>query len=162
MMPSETMKVTTPSDTELVVKREFDAPRAMVWDAMTKPELVRRWMFCPPGWDLVVCEDDVKTNGRFRYVWHQGGAVAMTMSGVTKEAVPPERCVRTEKFEMGEGPPMGEQHATMVLVEKGGRTYMTLTLKYDSKEARDGAAASGMEHGMAAGYNLLDEILSER
>ena len=162
MIANPTMKVTTPSDTELVVTREFNAPRKMVWDAMTKPEHVKRWMSGPPGWELAVFEDSYEAGGQFRYVWNQNGVPAMTMSGVNKEVVAPERCVRTERFEFGCAPQAGEQHATLELVEKSGKTFMTLTLKYPSKEARDGAVASGMEQGMAMGYNRLDDILAGR
>ena len=162
MIANSTMKVTTPSDKEIVVTREFNAPRQMVWDAMTKPEFLKRWMFGPPGWELAVCEDSGEAGGNFRYVWNQGGVPAMTMSGVNKEVVAPERCVRTERFEFGCAPQAGEQHATMVLVENGGKTIMTLTLVYPSKEARDRAVASGMEQGMAMGYNRLDDILAGR
>ena len=84
----------------------------------------------------------------------------MSMSGVYREVVPPERCVRTEVFDTGCVPGGGEQLATLVLTEMGERTLLTITLLYDSKEARDGAAASGMEQGMAAGYERLDEILA--
>ena len=81
------------------------------------------------------------------------------MTGQYREVSPPERSVRTESFAMSSGPPMGEQLATLVLTESSGTTTLTLTLFYDSQEARDGALASGMEHGMSAGYDRLDEML---
>ena len=83
----------------------------------------------------------------------------MTMTGVYHEVAPPERCVRTERFDIGCGPEGAEQLATLVLAEEGDATLLTITLLYQSKEARDGAVASGMEQGMAAGYDRLDEIL---
>jgi uncharacterized protein YndB with AHSA1/START domain len=154
------LKVTTPTDREIVISREFNAPRELVWDTMSKPELLKRWLFGPPGWEMTVCEEDPRVGGTFRWAWSGPDGAAMSMSGVYKEVVPPERCVRTESFDFGCVPGGGEQLATLVLTEQGERTKLTITLLYASKEARDGAVASGMEHGMAAGYDRLDEILA--
>lgn len=155
-----TLTLTTPSDHEIVVTRRFDAPRQLVWDTMSKPELLKRWLFGPPGWVMTTCEEDQRVGGTFRWAWTGPNGEGLTMTGVYHEVSPPVRCVRTEKFEMAGCPPMGEQRATLVLSEELGKTLLTITLLYDSKEARDGAAASGMEHGMAAGYDRLDEILA--
>jgi uncharacterized protein YndB with AHSA1/START domain len=157
-----TLTVATPSDREIVMTRVFDAPRQLVWDALSKPALLRRWLHGPPGWELVACEDDHRPGGAFRWAWRGPDGQEMVISGVNREVVPPERGVRTERFEIGCGPQAGEQLATLVLTEQGGKTLMTLTLLYPSKEARDGALASGMEHGMAAGYARLDEMLAAR
>lgn len=154
-----TLKLTTPTDREIVVTREFNAPRELVWDTMSKPELLKRWLFGPPGWEMTVCEEDQRVGGTFRWAWSGPGGAAMSMSGVYKEIVPPERVVRTETFDTGCAPQGGEQFVTLVLTEHGEKTKLTITILYPSKEARDGAAASGMEHGMAAGYDRLDEIL---
>jgi len=154
------LKVTTPTDREIVITREFDAPRALVWDAMSRPELLKRWVLGPPGWEMTVCEEDAHPGGAFRWAWSGPEGAVMSMSGVYREVVPPEHCVRTEVFEVGCVPGGGEQLATLVLTELGERTLLTITLLYESKEARDGAAASGMEQGMAAGYERLDEILA--
>jgi uncharacterized protein YndB with AHSA1/START domain len=154
-----TIKVMAAGDCEIVVTREFDAPRTLVWETMSRPELLKRWLFGPPGWEMTVCEDEHRVGGTFRWEWSGPDGAAMKMTGVYRELSPPERCVRTETFEFGCVPQMGEQLATLVLAEKGGKTALTLTVLYPSKEARDGALASGMEHGMAAGYDRLDEIL---
>jgi len=154
------LKVTTPTDREIVITREFDAPRELVWDSMSRPELLKRWLLGPPGWEMTVCEEDARPGGMFRWAWSGPDGAIMSMSGVYREVVPPERCVRTEVFDTGCVPGGGEQLATLVLTEMGERTLLTITLLYDSKEARDGAAASGMEQGMAAGYERLDEILA--
>lgn len=154
------LKVTTPTDREIVITRDFNAPRELVWDTMSKPELLKRWLFGPPGWELTVCEEDPRVGGTFRWVWSGPGGASMSMSGVYHEVAPPERCVRTEAFDTGCVPGGGEQLATLILTEQGGKTSLTLTLLYASKEARDGAVASGMERGMTAGYNRLDEILA--
>jgi uncharacterized protein YndB with AHSA1/START domain len=155
----DTLKVTAAGDREIVITREFDAPRALVWDAMSRPELLKRWLFGPPGWEMTACEEDQRVGGTFRWEWSGPGGAGMTMSGVYREIVPPERTVRTEVFESGCLPAMGEQLVTLVLTESGEKTTLTLTVLYPSKEARDGALAGGMAGGMAASYDRLDEIL---
>jgi uncharacterized protein YndB with AHSA1/START domain len=155
-----TLNVTTPTDREVVITRAFDAPRELVWDAMSKPELLKRWLFGPPGWEMTVCEEDPRVGGKFRWAWKGPGGAAMSMHGVYREVVPPERAVRTETFDAGCAPQGGEQLSTLVLTEQGGKTLLTLTVQFPSKEARDAAVASGMEHGMAAGYDRLDGILA--
>jgi uncharacterized protein YndB with AHSA1/START domain len=155
-----TLKVTAAGDREIVITRDFDAPRTLVWDTMSKPELLKRWLFGPQGWEMTVCEDDQRVGGKFRWEWSGPEGAGMTMSGVYREIVPPERCVRTEAFESGCFPQMGEQLATLVLTDRGEKTTLTLTVLYPSKEARDGAIAGGMDKGLAAGYDRLDEILA--
>ena len=155
------LHVTTPSDTEIVMTREFDAPRPLVWDAMTKPEYLRRWCSGMPGWSLSRCEDDPRPGGKFVWEWTDANGAFMRMGGENLEYAPPERSVRTETFVMGgfDCPPMGTQHVTMTLKEIGDRTHMTILLAYASKEARDGAVASGMADGMNMSYERLDAIL---
>jgi len=154
-----TLKVTAAGDREIVITRDFNAPRTLVWETMSKPEFLKRWLFGPPGWEMTVCEDDPRVGGTFHWEWAGPGGVGMKMTGVYQELVPPERAVRTEVFESGCIPQMGEQLATLVLTDHGDKTTLTLNVLYPSKEARDGALAGGMEHGMAAGYDRLDEIL---
>src|SRR5258708_27680549 len=136
------MKLTTPSDREIVVTRMFDAPRELVWDTMSKPELLKRWLFGPPGWEMTVCDEDARVGGKFRWEWKGPDGAVLSMTGVYHEIVAPERVVRTETFETGCPDQGGEQLATLVLSERGGKTALTLTVLYPSKEARDGAAAS--------------------
>lgn len=155
------LEVTTPSDLEIVMRRVFDAPRHLVWDAMTKPELVRRWIYAPEGWSMTVCEGDTKVGGTFRWAWDgPDGKPALAIWGVNRDVVPPERIVHTENMEIGDGIPLGELLATVTLVENGGKTTLVMTLLFPSKGARDGAIASGMERGVAAGYDRLDDILT--
>ncbi|MBL8878196.1 MAG: SRPBCC family protein [Phycisphaerales bacterium] len=158
------LKVTTPTDLQIVMTREFDAPRKLVWDAMSKPDLLRRWIFCPPGWNMTRCDDDPRVGGTFHWEWSgPDGRPAMAMKGEYREVTPPERIVRTERFEMEScGGMIGEQVVTLALTESGGKTQLTLTLDYATKEARDGALASGMERGVGAGYDQLDALLAER
>jgi len=169
-MMMQGLKVTTPSDLSIVMTREFDAPRRLVWQAMTTPELMKKWMFCPPGWAWAVCENDLRVGGTFRWVWNgPDGQWALEITGVNKVIEPPSKVVHTERMRMGPGSGMGcaqgndeelgELLATMELMEAGGRTTMKMTLEFASKEARDGALASGMEHGMEAGYKQLDAML---
>jgi len=155
-----TLKVSTPTDREIVLTRIFDAPRPLVWNAMTRPELLKRWLFGPDGWTMTVCDDDVRVGGAFHYAWSGPGGEAMSLRGVYREVVPPERVVRTESFEFGCATQAGEQLATLVLTEEADKTCLTLTVLYPSKEARDGTLASGMEHGVGAGYDRLDAILT--
>ena len=155
-----TLKVSTPTDREIVLTRVFDAPRPLVWSAMTKPELLKRWLFGPDGWTMTVCDDEVRVGGKFHYAWSGPGGEAMSLRGVYREVAPPERVVRTESFEFGCDTQAGEQLATLVLTEEADKTYLTLTVLYPSREARDGTLASGMEHGVGAGYNRLDAILA--
>jgi uncharacterized protein YndB with AHSA1/START domain len=152
--------ITTPTDREIVITRSFNAGRTLVWDAMNKPEFLRRWMLGPPGWEMTVCENDVRVGGTFRHEWKNADGTVMAMTGVYREVARPERSVRTETFETGCTPQSGEQIGTMVLTESGGRTTVTITSLFPSKEARDGMLASGMEHGVNASYDRLDEILA--
>ncbi|MBX7106533.1 MAG: SRPBCC family protein [Gemmataceae bacterium] len=161
MGQSGKLQIVTRGDCELVITRQFDAPRSLVWDAMSKPEFLKRWMFSPPGWTMAVCRDDGKVGGTFRWEWHSERGVEMAMHGVIREYEPPARCVRTETFEFGCNSQAGEQLATMELSEKDGKTFMTLTVVYPSQQARDGTIASGMEQGMAAGYDKLDALLRD-
>jgi uncharacterized protein YndB with AHSA1/START domain len=154
------LQVTTPTDREIVITRVFDAPRRLVFDAMTQPELLQRWLTGPPGWSMTVCENDLRVSGAFRHVWRGPDGKEMAMRGVYREVVPPERVVRTETFEFGCDAQSGEQLGTLVLTEQGGKTTLTLTLLYPSKEARDAAIASGMERGLAAGYDRVAELLA--
>src|SRR5207247_8670465 len=100
MKRAATLQLTTPSDREIAMTRVFDAPRKLVFDAHTKPELVKRWLLGPPGWSMPVCEIDLRVGGRFRYVWRRDNdGTQMGMGGVYREIVAPERIVNTEKFD---------------------------------------------------------------
>jgi uncharacterized protein YndB with AHSA1/START domain len=160
MKNTGTLSVTTPTDREIVVTRVFNAPRRMVWDAMSKPELIRRWLFGPPGWTMTVCDDDARTGGSFHWAWSGPNGEQLAMRGAYREVVPQERIVRTESFEMGCANQAGEQLCTMTLTEQGGKTHLKLVIAYPSREACDGALASGMDRGMQAGYDRLEEMLS--
>lgn len=157
MNAASTLQVATPSDREIVVTREFNAPRQRVFDAHTKPELIKRWLLGPDGWTMPVCEVDLRVGGKYRYVWRHPDKSEMGMGGVYREIEAPERLVATEKFDEPWYP--GEALDTLVLTERNGKTLLTQTMLYESKEARDIAASSGMTDGMAAGYDRLERML---
>jgi uncharacterized protein YndB with AHSA1/START domain len=158
MLFPDSFKVSTPSNREIRVTRDFDARRRLVFDAFTKPELVRRWLLGPPGWTMPLCEIDLRIGGAYRYVWRseQDGS-QMALGGVFREITPVERLVATEKFDDAWYP--GEALDTTVFVETGSITRTTITILYESQEARDTARRSGMEYGMAAGYERLEKLL---
>jgi uncharacterized protein YndB with AHSA1/START domain len=125
---------------------------------LTKPELVKRWLGVFGGWSLPVCEIDLKVGGTYRYLWRKDGGTEMGMRGVFREIVRPERIVCTEVFDDPWYP--GDAVDTMVLIEKGGKTTLTTTVRYSSREARDGVLKSGMSRGVAESYDTLDELLA--
>ena len=146
MFLSESFALSTPSECEIQVTRDFDAPRGLVFDAFTKPELVRRWLLGPPGWTMPVCEIDLRVGGAYRYVWRlESDGSQMAVGGVFRDIVLRERLVATERFDDAWYP--GEALVT------------TIVVRYESREARDTARRSGMEYGMAAGYDRLEELL---
>jgi len=154
------LKLTTRGDREIVITRAFDAPRKLVFDAFTKPELVKQWLLGPDGWSMPVCEIDLKVGGKYRYVWRRDkDGTEMGMGGGYREIVAPERVVATEKFDQSWYP--GEAVGTFVLVEQGGRTTLTQTILYESREARDGVLKSGMEKGVVASYDRLAKLLEK-
>lgn len=159
MQTSGALKVIARGDREIVMTRALDAPRHLVFDAWTKPELVRRWLLGPPGWSMPVCEIDLRVGGKYRYVWRHTDGREMGMGGVYREIVRPERLVATEKFDEPWYP--GDAVSTVELTEQGDRTLVTNIVLYDSREARDGVLKSPMESGVAAGYDRLEELLAE-
>jgi uncharacterized protein YndB with AHSA1/START domain len=153
------LQVSTPTDREILMTREFDAPRQLVFDAHTRPELLKRWLFGPDGWSLDVCEIDLRVGGAYRYVWRRERTKSeMGMGGVFREVEVPERLVATERFDEAWYP--GEAVNTSVFTERGGKTTLTLTMLYESRAARDTALQSGMEKGMALGYDRLEGVLA--
>jgi uncharacterized protein YndB with AHSA1/START domain len=156
MKNTGTLKVTTPSDREIVMVRVFDAPRRLVYRAFTRPELIQRWLG-PHGWSLPVCEVDLRVDGKYRYVGEGPDGMRLGWGGTFKEIVPDERIVHTESFD--DYP--GEALITAVWTESAGKTTLTLTMLLASKEVRDAIVASGMEHGAAESYDRLADMLAE-
>ncbi|WP_411822395.1 SRPBCC family protein [Leptospira sp. 'Mane'] len=160
MMHTNKMNITTPSDREVVITRDFNAPRTLIFDCYTKPELLKRWMTGPDGWIFVVCEVDLRVGGKLRFVWRRtSSGYDMGMSGVYREISSPEKLVHTELFD--EDWTGGETITTLILAEQSGKTSMISTTIYSSKEARDGALSTNMEQGMKDSYDKLERLLSE-
>ncbi|HBO44279.1 MAG TPA: ATPase [Planctomycetaceae bacterium] len=145
-----------PSDRELVAIRTVDAPRRLVWDAWTNPKHVPQWMLGPEGWTMPVCEIDLRPGGAWHFGWRGHDGTEMEMRGVYQEVAPPERLVNTESW----GGDWPETLNTLVLAEANGKTTMTCTILYPSREARDAAIATGMNDGWSESYDRLDEYLA--
>jgi uncharacterized protein YndB with AHSA1/START domain len=154
------LQIAPQGDREIVMTRALDAPRQRVFDAFTKPELVRRWLLGPEGWSMPVCDIDLRVGGAYRYLWRRDADGAeMGMGGVYREVAAPERLVNTEKFDQAWYP--GEALVTLQLEEQGGRTTARTTVRYETTAARDGVLQSDMEQGVEASYRRLEELLAE-
>jgi uncharacterized protein YndB with AHSA1/START domain len=147
---------TTPSDREVRITRVVDAPRKLVFEAYTTPKHLQRWLLGPEGWTMPICELDTRPGGAWRYVWRKSDGSEMTLKGIVKEFRPPERMVTTESW----GPDWPETINTVVFTESLGRTTITLTLLYQSRETRDAALKTGMKEGMDQGFARLDQLLA--
>lgn len=127
------MRVIIPPRQKLVLTRVFDAPRSLVFNALTKPEMLERWLE-PRGSSLVVCEIDFRVGGAFRFVWRRPDRNDVVMRGVYREIVPPERLVHTQSFDVGYP---DESLVTTVLVEQGGKTTLTTTVLYPTDQQEE-------------------------
>jgi uncharacterized protein YndB with AHSA1/START domain len=158
MKNSETFHIKAHGDREIVVTRVFDAPRQLVFDAYTRPELIQKWLLGPDGWSMPVCEIDLRAGGKYRYVWrNDSSGHEMGMGGVYREVVAPERILATEVFDEAWYP--GEALDTIVLSERDGKTTLTQTILYNSRETRDAVLKSPMQTGMAMSYDRLEKFL---
>jgi uncharacterized protein YndB with AHSA1/START domain len=155
MTNPDTLHMSMPSDREIVMIRVFDAPRRLVFDALTKPELLERW-YGPEGWSLVVCEIDLRVGGAWRFVSRRPTGRDVGQRGIYREIVVPERIVHLETWEDWNP---GEVLVTNVLTEQDGRTTLTNTALYPSREVRDALIASGMNRGAAETYDRLAACL---
>jgi uncharacterized protein YndB with AHSA1/START domain len=166
LMKPKGAQLTLPSDREVVVTREFQAPRGLVYEAYTTPALVKRWLLGPPGWTMPVCEMDVRVGGKFRWRWRadEGGA-EFGFHGEYLEIEPDALIRNTEVYDPGDvGGSMTESGQALVTVtfdETDGVTLLTTRIEYDSKESRDAAVSTGMTDGMEMSYQLLDGLLVE-
>jgi uncharacterized protein YndB with AHSA1/START domain len=157
MQTAKTLIIEPVGESDLLISRDFDAPRALVYKAFTTPALVQRWLLGPDGWTMPVCEIDLRPGGRFRYVWKKGD-VEMGMSGTFREVAPPERIVHTEIFDQDWTG--GETLVTTIFNEAAGRTTVSMTVHYASAAARAGALQTGMTDGMASTYDRLEAMLA--
>ena len=149
------VQISTPTDREVVVTRTFDAPRALLFDAYTQPELLKRW-YDAPGRSLVVCEIDLRVGGAYRFLWRGEGRKDVGMRGVHREVVRPERLVRTETWEDWDA---GEIVETVVFTERAGKTTLTSTGLYPSRDVRDAVLKAGLESGTRETYGRLADAL---
>lgn len=154
MKNAETLAVTLPGDCEIALTRVFKAPRQLVYEAFSRPEILKRW-FGPRGWSLVTCEVDARVGGGFRFVLRAPDGRELGMRGVYRELSPPGRSVHTESFD--DFP--GESQVTTVLVERDGETTLVASILYPSKAVRDAAIKSGMDRGAAESYDKLAAML---
>ena len=154
----DSFKVTTPSDEEIRMTRLFDAPRHLVFEAMTKPEHVKQWWGrLGEGYSVPVCEIDLRPGGAWRFVnRHPKGEVAFY--GEYREITPPSRVVFTEIFEQF---PDSVSVVTAELTDEGGKTRLTATVRYPSLEVRDMVLASGMARGAGISYDRLEDLVAE-
>ena len=151
------LELTTPGDREIVMKRVFDAPRARVFDAFTKPELIKRWLLGPDGWSMPICEVDLRVGGRYHYVWrNDADASEFGFNGAYREIDEPDRIVHVESMD---GNP-GEALVTTTFVERNGSTTVTMTIRHESREVRDMVIETGMAEGVGRSYQRLDDVLA--
>jgi uncharacterized protein YndB with AHSA1/START domain len=156
---SGTATVALPTDEQILITREFDAPRHLVYEAWTTPELVKRWWSARRG-EVTIAEIDLRVGGRWRYVMVTDDGSEVAFHGEYREVVPNERIVSTEVYEgmpQGEGPEEGTLN-TATFTEADGRTTVTILVQAPSKEIRDAIIDSGMEDGLQDALDLLEEV----
>jgi uncharacterized protein YndB with AHSA1/START domain len=154
-MPSSgTATVTLPTDEQILITREFTAPKRLVYKAWTTPELVKRWWSGQRG-EVTIAEIDLRVGGAWRYVMVADGGFEVAFHGEYREVVPNERLVMTDVYE---AMPDGEALVTVTFAENDGRTVLTLLMQLASKEARDAVLNSGMEAGMQESWDLLEQL----
>jgi uncharacterized protein YndB with AHSA1/START domain len=154
----KTLKITTPSDLEIVMTRMFDAPRHLVFDAMTTPEHVRHWLGCVEM-PMTVCEIDLRVGGAYRFVLRSPEGRETTLQGIYREVMRPERVVFVEQILMP-GFTSPEYQVTSAFAEIAGGTRLTTTILHQSKENRDGHLNSGLERGITPAYDRLAEVVA--
>jgi uncharacterized protein YndB with AHSA1/START domain len=154
MTSSGTAVVTLPADTQILITREFNAPRHLVFRAWTTPDLIKRWWSGDRG-EVTIADVDLRVGGTWRYVMTASGGFEVAFHGEYREIVPDQRIVSTEVFE---GMPDAEAVTTLTLTEKDGRTTLTLLVQHASKEDRDMHISSGMEDGMQEAMDHLEQI----
>lgn len=161
MKPAE---VSTPSDREVQVKRSFDAPAKLVWQAYSEPALMRRWLQGLPGWSMPICEMDVRVGGKYRWRWrNEEGGQEFGFSGELLEVALHSRIVHTQHYDAGDlNESMGSEPyvVTVTFHEANGITNVTTTIRFASKADRDAAVSTGMTDGMEMNYKLLDKLLA--
>ena len=154
---SGTAKVTLPADNQILITREFAAPRAKVWRAYTEPELIKRWWAGKKG-TVTSVDVDLRIGGRWRYVMTANGGFEVAFHGEFRMIDAPSLLINTEAFEGVPDPEATAGLVTVTLTERDGRTYMELLCEYPDKAVRDAVIDSGMESGMQESYDILEEV----
>jgi uncharacterized protein YndB with AHSA1/START domain len=154
---SGTAKVTLPADTQILITREFDAPKELIWKAWTTPELVRQWWHANRG-EVTVAEIDLRVGGAWRYVSVTDDGFEVAFHGEYREIEPYDRLVSTEAYEGVPNPDENATVNTMTLEETDGRTTVTVLVEAPSREIRDAIVESGMEAGMQDALDLLEQV----
>ena len=153
--------VTLPADEQILITRDFDAPKHLVYEAFTTPELVKRWWHANRG-EMTICDIDLRVGGTWRYVMLAEGGMEVGFHGEYREIVPNERLVFTEVYE---GAPEGEGDEgtlnTVTFTEKGGRTTVTTLVQAPNRQVRDAIINSGMEAGLQDAMDLLEQVAKE-
>lgn len=163
---SQALKVTTPSDQEVRVEREFNAPAQLVFDCHTKPDYIRHWMLGPPGWSMPDCEIDPRAGGKYLHRWREDATGNQFHArGEFIEVDPPRKIVQHEIMDMEDGSVQDEgwgAHITTTFTERDGKTILVSVMRFPSKEARDAAVATGMTDGMGMSYDLMEQFMAEK
>jgi uncharacterized protein YndB with AHSA1/START domain len=154
---SGTAKVTLPTDEQILITREFDAPKHLVYEAWTTPELVKRWWNAKRG-EVTVAEIDLRVGGTWRYAMVTEGGFEVAFHGEFREIVPNERIVSTEAYEGVPNPDESASLNTVTFTEENGRTTLTILVEHKSKENRDAQIDSGMEAGLQDAMDLLEQV----
>ena len=157
MTSSGSAKLTFPSDTQIVITRDFAAPKHLVYRAVTEPELIKRWWNAKRG-EVTICEVDLREGGKWRYVMETPDGFEVAFHGEYREIVPNERVVTTEAFEGAPDPDVNATLNTMTLTEDGDTTTITVTVDCPNQFVRDAIVESGMEAGLQDAYDLLEEV----
>ncbi len=155
---STKVEIVPHGDRAILITRTFTAPRALVFDAMSKAEMVSQWLHGPSGWTMSTCEMDLRMGGTYRWAWTNADGRVMGMGGTVLEVDPPSHLKTTEQFD--DAWYEGEATNTITLTEENGVTLMSLVVEYESTKARDGVLAGPMASGLDASYDHLDNLLS--
>ncbi len=157
MNETSSVTVTLPSDLEIAMSREFEAPRQLVFDAYTRPDILTRWLGVRNGWVFAVCDVDLRVGGAYRWVWRKNGK-DLAVGGRYLEIDPPSRLVCTERFD----DPWyeGEAVVTVTFVERNGRTTLTIMTKSPSKQVRDSVLQSGAMKGVGESFDNLAVVVA--
>jgi uncharacterized protein YndB with AHSA1/START domain len=156
----QSLTVETPGETDVVVTRRFNAPRALVWRAYTEPALMKRWLLGPPGWTMPVCEIDLRVGGIYTYRWRSDADGTEFGFTGTFEEIDPERLIVHSERPV-DAPMMSEAHNVIEFISLGDMTELRMTMSYESAELRQMVLETGMTDGMGQSFDLLDGILPE-